>query len=482
MPNDLVESFSGIRGIYGQGITEDKAYLYGLTYCRIFKKKGGVLVISGDSRPSTPVLKKAMIKAFQTAGVKKIIDIGIAPVQVCQYAVNKFKAQGGAYISASHNEPEYNGWKLLKKDGALIYTKDSDKLIAAVHRSERVEKWISGQVETVIVDKHKESIDNYINYVLKRLGKKAVMRIKEMKPRILLDPNGGAAITVLNKICQKLGVKAEIVNGRLGVFNRLVEPNVKSLAYLEDKIKKGNFAFAAGFDADADRMEIVINPESRFAKEMGSAISGQYVLALACDAMLAGTKGQIITTNDATSYLVRDAIKKHKATMREVEVGEMPVVEGMEKNKSIIGGEGSNGGVIIPPIKCRDGIMTIALIIKLMAQNKKSLEEILDSYPRYYEAIAKINCSPEKSLGIKSEAEKYFRARGYKIKKTGDKDGGLKALIDTENFVWFRQSRTEPGAFRIFAEGNNKQKVEKLLTEGVKVFYGNPENQSQKPE
>ena len=469
-----MESFSGIRGVYGQGITEGRAYLYGLTYCRLFKKKGGVLVISGDSRPSTPSLKKAMIKAFQTAGVKKIIDIGIVPVQVCQYAVNKFKAQGGAYISASHNEPEYNGWKLLKKDGALIYTKDSGKLITAVHKCRNVEMSKCRNVAATIVNKHKEAIDNYINYILSRIGKKAVMAIKKMKPRILLDPNGGAAITVLDKICQKLGVKAEIINDKLGVFNRLIEPNVKSLAYLEDKLKNGDFAFAAGFDADADRMEIVINPESRFAKEMGPAISGQYVLALACDAMLSGTQNQIVTTNDATSYLVRDTIKKHKATMQEVEVGEMPVVEGMEKNKSIIGGEGSNGGVIIPPIKCRDGIMTIALILKLMAQNKKSLEEILDSYPKYYEAITKVNCSPEKSLGIKSEAEKYFRAHGYKIKKTGDKDGGLKALIDPENFVWFRQSRTEPGVFRILSEGNNKQKVEKLLAEGVKVFNLHP--------
>lgn len=473
MPNDLVESFSGTRGIYGQGITEGLAYIYGLSYCRLFKKKGGVLVISGDSRPSTASLKKAMLKAFKDAGVKKIIDIGIVPVQVCEYSVNKFKAQGGAYISASHNEPEYNGWKLLKKDGALIYTKDSDKLIAAVHEKKYAEKPRPRQAgkKTAIVNKHQEAIDNYINYVLGRIGKKAVMHIKEMKPRILLDPNGGAAINVLSKICQKLGVKAEIINTHLGVFNRLVEPNVKSLAYLEDKLKDGNFAFAAGFDADADRVEIVINPESRFAKEMGPAVSGQYVLSLACDAMLTGTQNQIITTNDATSYLVRQVIKKHKATMREVEVGEMPVVEGMEKNKSIIGGEGSCGGVIIPPIKCRDGIMTIVLILKLMAQNKKSLEEILDSYPRYYEAIAKVNCSSEKSLGIKNKAEKYFRTLGYKIKKTGDKNGGMKALLDADNFVWFHQSKTEPGVFRIFAEGNDKQKVEKLLAEGIKIFY-----------
>ena len=156
--------------------------------------------------------------------------------------------------------------------------------------------------------------------------------------------------------------------------------------------------------------------------------------------------------------------------MKEVEVGEMVVVEEMEKQKSIIGGEGSNGGVIIPPIKCRDGIMTLLLILKLMAQSKRKFRDIIEEYPRYYWSHNKLACQPEQSFKIKNALEDYYRAKGYEIKKTGDETGGLKALADDSNYIWFRQSKTEPGLFRCYIEGNNKGRVEGLAKEGLNLF------------
>ncbi|MDD5750840.1 MAG: hypothetical protein PHU56_04355 [Candidatus Pacebacteria bacterium] len=199
-------------------------------------------------------------------------------------------------------------------------------------------------------------------------------------------------------------------------------------------------------------------------------VSGNYVLSLACDAMLSGTRGQVVVTNDATAYLVRDVIKKYGARMKEVEVGEMVVVEEMEKQKSIIGGEGSNGGVIIPPIKCRDGIMTLCLILKLMASYGKKFADVLEGYPRYYWSHNKLACGPGQSLRVKRALESYYRSLGYKIKKTGGSTGGLKALPDSSNFIWFRQSKTEPGIFRCYVEGNDKNKVQLLSEEGNKLF------------
>lgn len=474
MPDDLVESFSGVRGLYGKGITEDFAYRYAFCYCQLFKKKGKVLVLGGDSRPSTPSLKKAMLKAFKDCGVKRVIDVGVVPIQVCEYAISKLKATGGVYISASHNEPPYNGWKFLKEDGALLYTQDSAKLISAVHQTDKLPKTKTGGIKTVIINKHKEAVAVYVSYLLRRLGEKTIEAIKKAKINVLLDPNGGSAINVLGNLCKKLGVRTKIINSELGKFRRLVEPNVESLAPLSNEVVKGGFAFAAGFDADGDRVEFIINPESCFAKEMGPVVSGQYVLALACDAMLSGTKNQVVVTNDVTSYLIRDVIKKHQAIMKEAEVGEMPVVEGMEANQSIIGGEGSNGGVIVPPIKCRDGTLTLALVLKLMAQKGKRLDEILTGYPRYYSARTKVACLPKRSLEVKKRLEKNYLSLGYKLMKTGDEHGGMKALLNKNNYVWFRQSRTEPGTFRIHAEGDSREQVEKLLAEGVKAFeHGN---------
>jgi len=143
----------------------------------------------------------------------------------------------------------------------------------------------------------------------------------------------------------------------------------------------------------------------------------------------------------------------------------------MEKQNSVIGGEGSNGGVIIPPIKCRDGIIATCLLLKMIAQQNKGLSEILQTYPKYYSSHNKAACDPEQSLKIKNELEAYYIEKGYVIKKTGDETGGLKAEADSNSYIWFRQSKTEPGAFRIYAETDtSQQKADNLAKQAIKAF------------
>ncbi len=313
-----------------------------------------------------------------------------------------------------------------------------------------------------IINKHQEVVDSYIDYVLEKIGQESIEKIKQRNFYLLADPNGGASIEVLEKLFDKLGVKVEIINKIPGKFNRLIEPKEESLKPLALELVKSNYDFACGFDCDADRMEIVLPSMS---------VSGNYVLALACDAILQGTRGQIVATNDVTSYLVRDVIKKHNASVFEVEVGEINVVEAMEENNCLIGGEGSNGGVIVMPLKCRDGLITICLILKLMASQNKTLSEILTDYPAYFSDRTKLVCSSEKAIAIREKIESYFKEKGWVIKKTGDETGGLKAHMDENSFVWFRQSKTEPGVFRIYSEcDQSKEKAKKLLEEGIKAF------------
>jgi len=467
---DLVESFSGIRGIYGQSINRELAYKYARAYCQLFRKKISSLVIANDSRSSAPVLKKAMIRAFKDCGIKKIIDFGIVPIQVCEHGIVKFKASGGVYITASHNEPEYNGWKFLKEDGALLYPDQVDQLIKKACKVERKKSIIKELKKTKTINKNKEAIDEYINFILKRINKKEIDKIKNYKFRILFDPNGGSAIKTLEKLFKKLGVYFKIINNKSGQFKRLIEPNVKSLAYLSRQVDRGKFEFGCGFDCDADRVEFLVPSSSKFSREMGQMVSGQYALALSCDAYLVGTKNQIIVTNDCISFLLRDIIKKYQARVKEVEVGEMVVVKEMERQKSIIGGEGSCGGIIIPPIKCRDGIMTVVLFLKMISQRDKSLVDILEDYPKYYSERIKVKCSSVQVVETKRKLEKYFRSSGYEIKKTGDSTGGLKMLVDRNSYIWFRQSRTEPNVFRIITDGDSEKKAKENLKKSIKLF------------
>lgn len=470
--NDLIESFSGTRGVYGQSITENLAYKYAFCFAKLFYKENDILAIAGDSRPSTNSLKQAMLRGFFDAGINKVFDLGLVPVQVAEYGIIKLKASGGVYITASHNEPEFNGWKFLKNDGAILYPDGADRLISLVHSPEEIKAIERQEVVLEIINKHQEAIQNYIDYVLEKIGQESLEKIKQRNFYLLVDPNGGSSIEILEILFNKLGVKAEIINKEPGKFARLIEPKEESLKPLSLELLKNNFDFACGFDCDADRMEIVLQSNSDFAKKMGTPnVSGNYILALACDAILQGTSGQVVPTNDVTSYLVRDVIKNHNASIFEVEVGEIKVVEAMEENNSIIGGEGSCAGVIVAPVRCRDGIITVALILKLMAEQQKSLVDILSDYPQYFSDRTKLACSPEQAMIIREKIENYFKEKGWVIKKTGDETGGLKAHLDENSYVWFRQSKTEPGVFRIYSEcDQSKEKAKNLLNEGIKAF------------
>lgn len=463
MSKDLIESLSGIRGIYGEGVTEKLAEEYIFAYCKLFSNVSR-FVVGGDSRPSTTALKTAIIRALEACGVKEIIDVGVLPTQVIEHAVLEFKADGGVVVTASHNEPEYNGFKFLKQDGAILYPSQSEELIEMVHKGQ---EWTCGDdFKADVTDRHKDALNSYIEYILCVIGDDSLNKIKTSGLKILVDPNGGSGIEVLDRILKELGVDADMINDKLGEFQRRIEPDAKSMLPLAQKMKDGNYEFACGFDCDADRVEFVLSPESEFAKNKESVLDGNYVMALACDIQLKGTDGEVVVTNTVTSPLIRDVIKKHGATVKEAELGEMAVVEEMEKQKSIIGGEGSNGGVIIPPIKCRDGIMTLVLILKMLASTGRSLSDVVMDYPEYFSMRTKIACTAEESVEIQNKLVEYFQEKGYKVQKTKD----LKVWFDDNSYVWFHQSGTEAGAFRIIVDGNNKEKVKNMLQQGIEAF------------
>jgi len=463
----LVQSFSGIRGIYNKELNEDIARRYAYVFNNFLKKsnKNPLIVIGNDPRQSSEPLKKAMFDVFDN-----IIDIGIATTPMIELAVREYKADGGIIITASHNEPEYNGFKFLDKDGALLRPDDINKVIDDFNNLKELEEtdflnnFLYKEEKTVhkIDKRHDELIDRYYNFLIKIIKKENIELIKNSNFKIILDPNGGSAI-IAKDILEKIGIEVIGINMEYGKFIRQIEPNNESLSYLKNVIKKEK-VIAAGFDCDGDRIEILTEN-----KEM---ISGQYVLALVVDEILSSIKNpekQIIVTNDVTSNLVKEISEKYNAKIKETEVGEINVVDEMLKNNSAVGGEGSSSGGIISPSRCRDGILTLIMILKMMEKRKKTLSEIIKDYPIYFSIRKNIKYNPEEHDKIKRALKEHY-SKKYKIQETGDITGGLKVLIDDKSFLWFRASKTESNVFRIIADSNEKEKCNKLLEDGIKIF------------
>jgi phosphomannomutase / phosphoglucomutase len=467
----LVQSFSGIRGVYGNDLTDDIARRYAFVFNEFLKKKLGkepLIVVGMDTRNSGDALKNSLYDALFN-----IIDVGVMPVACVELGVREFKADGGIMITASHNEPEFNGFKFLDKDGAVLRPKDIDvvinsfKEISKLSEEEFLDRLPKANLEERrkpfdkylykeelknkvkrIDKKGKELISKYCNFLTKIVGK------IDNKVKVVLDVNGGSGI-VLKEIVSKLGLKnLEIINDKAGEFKRKIEPTSESLKYLKGKLT--NAEFGAGFDCDADRVEILLKD--------GKVVDGNYLLALIVDSVLKKSKGTVVT-NDATSKVVTRVVEKHDCEVKEVEVGEINVVDEMLRLKSPIGGEGSNGGVIFPPSRCRDGILSILYLLKIISDNDKSLGELIKELPKYYTIQKKIKSDkPIDKEKIKTYYSKFI------IQETGGVTGGLKVIIDKNNFVWFRASKTESNLIRIIADSDSEKKCKRLLAEAGSLF------------
>lgn len=474
---DLVESFSGIRGNTHQSMTPELCRRYGFTYGMLMKELGkasvlDTIVVGGDSRQSHEMLKAAVVEGLQQAGWNTIIDVGIAPTPAVQFAVRHFNAAGGCIITGSHTEAEFNGLKFLGPDGGMLRPALSDSMIAAFHAGSEPVRFPNLQ-KVEKEDCAEECRTAYIQEIARIVGVDALNAIRKKRLSVVLDPNGGSATRYLTDFVETFGLTAETINGTLGTFERLIEPKPDVLTAASAKVDALQADAGFAFDCDADRVELVIPSASVYAKKKSPMIDGQYILALLVDEVLAthdNPAQQTVVVNDATSNVVHDIAKRYGATIEEVEVGEINVVEGMEKKNSPVGGEGSSSGGIFPPSKCRDGLLTMAMILRSMVRQNKNLSDILLTLPSYTTLRDKLQCAGDKQQEVREKIEAAFLNEGFTIQTTGDATGGLKIIPKPGEFMWYRASKTEAGVFRIFAESQDPRRATELLARGVEVF------------
>ncbi|MEK6808221.1 MAG: hypothetical protein AABY14_00875 [Nanoarchaeota archaeon] len=449
----LVESFSGIRGIYNDELDKDVVKKYAIAYMKYLTRRyiNPKIVIGHDTRDSWNELLNAIFEVFDDA-----IYLGIATTPMIELAVREYKRDGGIINTASHNEPEWNGLKFLDNDGAILSLKEMDEVIKNYKNHSEISgmKKVDGNA---IVNRHTEILDNYTCFVEKILGKKPLKEIVSSEIRFLMDPNGGAGILAIH-ILNKLGIKFDAINTQIGMFHRIIEPNESSLKVLQVLVKK-TFELGFAFDCDADRVELVTKK---------GIVLGDYLLALCVDEALSNSnnpKKEYVVVNDATSGIVRWITKEHNARYLESEVGEANVVEKMDQYKSIIGGEGSSSGVIIFPSKCRDGILTMLYVLAIVSKRKKSIEEILGKYPRFFTLRNDLVIPPDSEDNLKEYLAKYYSEKGFKVKKLAS----IKVFIDANTFLWFRVSKTESNKLRIMADSMDKAKAEDLLSNAYTI-------------
>jgi phosphomannomutase len=437
----LIKSISGIRGTIG-GKTNDNltpldVVKFAAAYGTWLMQQGDnhTVVIGRDGRISGNMVSSLVSNTLIGLGLN-VIDLGLSTTPTVEMAVTFEKAAGGIILTASHNPKEWNALKLLNHRGEFI-SGDEGKLILDLAAAEDftfapVDKLGTYTKDETSLQKH---IDAVVNYDLVD-----VAAIKKAKFKIVIDAVNSTGATAVPAMLKALGVKDIIViNGEVnGKFAHNPEPLPEHLTQLSNEVVKENAHLGIAVDPDVDRLCFVCEDGSMFGEE--------YTLVAVADYVLSKRSGNTVSNMSSTRAL-KDVTLKNGGEYFPSAVGEVNVVNKMKAVKAVIGGEG-NGGIIVPDLHYgRDALIGIALFLTHLANSKKSIKQLRNTYPDYF--MSKNKIALENGTDVKEIFEKIQDK--YKNQPINTEDG-LKIEFDTD-WVHLRTSNTEP-IIRIYAESN----------------------------
>ncbi len=443
----LIKSISGIRGTIGGKTGDNLTPLDIVKFTAAFgtmqmkatsdlknnlPKK---IVVGRDGRISGAMVKNIVISTLNALGLD-VIDLDYSTTPTVEMAVVWEQAAGGIILTASHNAKEWNALKLLNSNGEFINAEEGMKVLELAAKEDfmfaPVDKLGTVTNDSAALQKH---IDAVVNYELVDAA-----AIKKVKFKIVVDAVNSTGAIAVPALLRALGVKDiimlnEEVNGK---FAHNPEPLPEHLTELSTEVVKHNASLGIAVDPDVDRLCFVCEDGSMFGEE--------YTLVAVADYVLSGRQGNTVSNMSSTRAL-RDVTEKHGGKYFPSAVGEVNVVNKMKAVNAVIGGEG-NGGIIVPDLHYgRDALIGIALFLTHLANSKKSIKQLRNTYPDYF--ISKNKITLENNIDVKSVFEKIKNK--YKNQPINAEDG-LKIEFDTD-WVHLRTSNTEP-IIRIYAESN----------------------------
>jgi phosphomannomutase/phosphoglucomutase len=379
-----------------------------------------------------------------TATGCNVYDVGTAPTPAIQYAVRRHKMTGGVIITASHNPPQYNGIKVTASDGVEIPREDEVK-IESIYTTEKFalkEYDRIGQAYTLsgILDEYIEAVKTHVD----------VGAIKKRHYHVIIDPGNGTGGLVAPYLLRDLGCKITALNANLdGTFpNRPSEPRPENLGELAATVKTLGADVGIAYDGDADR--------SIFVDEKGEIHPGDRTFALVEKYFLQDHKGETIVTPVSSSSVVKEIADEHGGKIVWTKVGSTTVSMMMKKLRAKLGGE-ENGGVFYGPHQpVRDGAMTSALILNIMARTRKKLSQLIGELPRYFIEKDKIECPDNIKESILEAFMKSVRNAEV------DTTDGAKLWFENKSSILIRPSGTEP-IYRFYAEAKTKEGATQLI-------------------
>ena len=408
-----------IRGLVGDEISDEDVISLGKGIGTFLRRENRThLVVGRDCRESSDTYRDLVTEGLLSVGCN-VTDIGICPTPVFYFAIRHYKKEGGVMVTASHNPPEYNGFKLCNGYDTLF--------------GEHIQK-IRQLIETEDFEKgsgKRDSIDPagpYQAFLTDNIHLTAPLKVG-------VDAGNGTAGVMAVPIFEELGCEVHSLYCEMdGRFpNHEADPTVvDNMQELMDMVQQKRLDVGIGFDGDGDRIGVV--------DEHGNIVWGDQLMIIFAREILSRKPGATFISEVKCSQVMYDEIARLGGHAMMWKTGHSLIKKKMKEVGAELAGEMS-GHIFFADryFGYDDATYAACRLLEIMAASGKTVSELLEGIPKTFSTPEiRVPCSEDHKFAIVDEVTEIFRKKNDII----DTDGVRVLFGDGWGLV--RASNTQP--------------------------------------
>ena len=408
---DLAFGTGGMRGIMGVGTNRVNKYTFGKTtqglsnYIKAqFPNETPSVVIGYDCRHNSKELAQTVANIFSANDIKVYLFTDLRPTPEVSFAVRHLKCQCGIVLTASHNPPEYNGYKVYWQDGGQIVPPQDNGIISAINNTSYED--ILFEPKPAYITPIDHPIDEAFQDASVAVGRVGNGNRKNVK--VVFTPLHGTSVTAIPQVLKKAGYSAvSVIEEQAkpdGDFPTVKSPNPEEPEALQMAMEKANAIGAdivIGTDPDADRLGIAVRNE----KNELELLNGNQTMVAMTDFILKKGKytpeenafvGSTVVSTPMMSVLANHYGVECKLGLTGFKwIAQM--IEHYPNQKCLGGGEESFGYMVGDFVRDKDAVTAALLACELVAEAKSNGTSFFDVL---LETYVKLGCFQERLVSL----------------------------------------------------------------------------------
>ncbi|OGD62630.1 hypothetical protein A2160_04945 [Candidatus Beckwithbacteria bacterium RBG_13_42_9] len=427
-----------IRGVNETDLNEETVEAIGKGFGTYLTQHGTKDCLVGrDTRLTSARFQKTITQALLKTGCN-VYDIGLTLASSLYYARHFHKIDGAIMVTASHNPPDYNGFKLCQGINAIV-----EEEIQKLKRIILSGKFAEGQGKLINLP---QANDEYYRAIKER--------VKVKKPlKVVVDCGHSTPALFIPKFLEDLGCQVITIHGEIDSSFPAGVPdpvNPEFCKHTMEAVLKEKADFGVVMDADGDR--------AGFVDEKGRMWMGDIILDLLLRDMLPQQKGAKVIVEIKDSEIVVEDTQRLGGIPIFWKTGHALLDHKVYEEKALLCGEMSCHYWVTKDWYCfDDAVMAMTQLLRIVSESDKTFGEIIDEIPKYPSTPEyRIACPEEKKEEIVEKAVQYFK---NKCSKAITIDGIRGYIYD--GWFLFRKSNTQP-ILSIRCEAKTQAGLEKI--------------------